>query len=464
MDVENNGLAWSDKVVWQEGMTLDPHHFQQSDRFHAAVLNARMRSIAPFFWGLSHISIDADTLVNGELALLECGGVMPDGLAFEIGGQYGNLPDSRTVVGYEKFPPSKETLNVYLAVPSLFKQGANIRLSGSMLQRPVRYMVQTTSMSDETTGENERPIDVAKANFRILLEGESMQGYTVMQIAQVKRKGDNSFRLSPRHAPTCLSIKASDYLTGLTSRILQNLVTHSSKVKTRASGIFSQRETTPQDVLIFGRLGVVNGHIPVIKHYFEHQGSHPEALYLAMVSLAGQLHSYVSNATVSPNDYPPYDHGNLTQCFNRVEDILSELIKDEAPQSIYSTTEFDMLRNNVYHANIERALQQGARLYIIARSRNIPEHSLITDLPINMRVASPGTIDMVIQAAVPALSIAHTSRLPASVPVDDKASYFELQKAGNFWEAIDNEKALAIFMPYDRSQIQIQLLVVNHSA
>jgi predicted component of type VI protein secretion system len=68
---------------------------------------------------------------------------------------------------------------------------------------------------------------------------------------------------------------------------------------------------------------------------------------------------------------------------------------------------------------------------------------------------------MVVQAAVPALEISHTSRLPASVPVDDRSSYFELQKSGHFWEAITDESAVALFLPYDRSEIEVELLLVK---
>ena len=461
MDLENNGLAWSEKVVWQEGMTLDPHHFQQSDRHHHALLDARIRSITPFFWGLNHISIDRDRLTNGEFALLDCSGIMADGLAFEISGTLGNVPDTRNLSKYEKFSSSKETLNVYLAVPSMFRDGTNVRLPDTLLKRPTRYSAHTISMSDETTGENERPVDVARAQFEILLEGESMQGYSILQIAQVSRSGDNSLTLSTRFAPTCLYIKASDYLMNLASRILQNLVTHSAKVKQRASNIFSQRETTPQDVLIFGRQGVVNGNIPIIKHFYEQSTSHPEALYLALTSLAAQLYTYISSASIAPNEYPSYNHDNLSQCFNRLEEILAELIRDEAPQSIYSMIELAMVRENVYNANIERSIERHARLFLIARSNQIPEHQLISNLPTVVRVASPGSIDMVVQAAVPGLEISHTSRLPASVPVDDRASYFELQRVGHFWDAISDEKAVAIFLPHKRGHVEIELLSVN---
>ena len=462
MEPEKNTSAWPDKVVWHEGMTLDPHHFQHWDRHQSAMLNARMRSMTPFYWGFTHIEIDRDRLANGEVMLIECGGVMRDGLPFEVSGALGNIPESRNVAQYEPFKSSKVFLDVYLAIPTDRRDGANVRLQQANRTSTSRFVAHTTTVRDENTGEDEREIEVARMNFRLLLEGESMQGYSLLQIAQIERSGEG-YSLSSKFVPTCLHIGASEYLSGLTSRILQNLVTHNTQVSRRASGIFSQRETTPQDVLVFGRLGVVNANIPVVKHFAEEPGSHPESLFLALSMLAGQLFSYISSARTSPQDFPVYNHSHLSQSFNQLEEILGELIRDEAPSPIYSNIDLALLKENVYQAEVDQGLLQEGRFFIVVRSRNIPEHRLITELPTIVRVASPGSIDMVVQAAVPALEIVHTSRLPASVPVDEKASYFELQKNGHFWEAIYDEAAVAIFLPYDRSDVEIILLAVKRS-
>lgn len=465
MEPDKNLPAWSDKVVWQEGMTLDPHHFQQWDRSHAAKLNARMRAVSPFYWGLTHIEINMDGLANGEFSLIDCKGVMRDGLPFEISISLGNLPDSRNISEYPKFTASKKTLGVYLAIPALRPDGANVKLQDSTRQSPTRYLAHTITPSDENTGEGERPVEVAGLNFSLFFEGEDekMRGYSVMQIAQLERVRDGEYGLTKRFAPTSLFIGASYYLRRLTSRILENLVTHSTKVTRRATGIFSQNETTPQDVLVFGRLGVVNANIPVIKHYDEEQTSHPEALYLALVSLAGQLFTYIRNVKITPNDYPTYNHNNLTQSFTKLEEILAELIHEEAPSPLHSDIELRQIRPNIYQAVVDPSLLEKGRLFVVARSRNIPEHKLNAELPNAVRVASPGLIDTVLGAAVPALEILHTSRPPVSVPIDDGASYFELQKQGHYWGAISDESAIAIFLPYDRSQVEIYLLVVKPS-
>ncbi len=187
MEPEKNILTWSDKVVWQEGMTLDPHHFQQWERSNAAILNARLRATTPYYWGITHIEIDLDRLANGELFLIDCSGVMRDGLPFEISDVLGNVPETRNISKYTGFPASKETLGVYLAIPAVRRDGANVKLQDSNRQSATRYIARSLIVNDDNTGENERQVDVARTNFQILLEGESQQGFSVMQIARLER-------------------------------------------------------------------------------------------------------------------------------------------------------------------------------------------------------------------------------------------------------------------------------------
>ena len=61
-----------DDVVWYEGMALDPHHFQQLDRFWRHTLNFRVKAVARNSWGIIDVEIDADSLSNGKFYLQKC--------------------------------------------------------------------------------------------------------------------------------------------------------------------------------------------------------------------------------------------------------------------------------------------------------------------------------------------------------------------------------------------------------
>ena len=84
------------RVVWNEGMLLTPHHFQQADNYYEDLLNSRIASLTPYEWGLLDLQINRDAIANGFVEILSCSGVMPDGLSVSLP-QMGPAPDPRPV-------------------------------------------------------------------------------------------------------------------------------------------------------------------------------------------------------------------------------------------------------------------------------------------------------------------------------------------------------------------------------
>ncbi|MGB3545233.1 type VI secretion system baseplate subunit TssK, partial [Rubrivirga sp.] len=178
------------RVVWYEGMTLDPHHLQQWDRAVRAEIDARVDAVARYGWGLAHLEIDADRLANGEVAVLGAQGVMPDGLPFRFP-QDAPLPATRDV--RDGLGPTAESVTVYLGVPSFRAGGANVLLEGAAARRETRFIAEAISVVDDTTGADDRDVQVGRLNARVLFEGEPREDYVTVPIAEIGRGADGSF-------------------------------------------------------------------------------------------------------------------------------------------------------------------------------------------------------------------------------------------------------------------------------
>src|SRR5262245_44201335 len=98
------------RVIWSQGMFLQPHHFQQETRFTENLLDSRVRAGQPYAWGFDEVVLDESQLVLGRVGLLRAAGILPDGTVFSI-------PDA------DALPPALEVAAdvtnevVYLAVP-----------------------------------------------------------------------------------------------------------------------------------------------------------------------------------------------------------------------------------------------------------------------------------------------------------------------------------------------------------
>ena len=219
------------KVVWFEGMMLDPHHLQQWDRYQQRSLNTRVRSLARYDWGLTNLELDKERLVNGELRLLRCSGVMPDGFIFDMP-DHDPLPTPRNI--QDAFPATRDRLEVFLAIPAERRSGSNFTLPGNGNGRETRFNATTISVVDENTGADERQIQTARPNFQLRLGTESLETYTTLQIAEIVRDPNGIFVLQERFIPTCLSLAVSENGIGIARRLLELLVANELTLKGEA--------------------------------------------------------------------------------------------------------------------------------------------------------------------------------------------------------------------------------------
>ncbi|MEM7091022.1 MAG: type VI secretion system baseplate subunit TssK, partial [Pseudomonadota bacterium] len=64
-------MSWDSKVLWTEGLFLQPHHFQQADRYTEALVAGLARRVTPYAWGVSALEIDDEVLKVGQIVTVE---------------------------------------------------------------------------------------------------------------------------------------------------------------------------------------------------------------------------------------------------------------------------------------------------------------------------------------------------------------------------------------------------------
>ena len=59
------------RVIWSDGLFLQPQHFQQQDRAFERYIESRCHALTPFSWGLTDIEFESDLLRIGKIGLRE---------------------------------------------------------------------------------------------------------------------------------------------------------------------------------------------------------------------------------------------------------------------------------------------------------------------------------------------------------------------------------------------------------
>ncbi len=448
------------KVVWYEGMTLDPHHFQQSERYFVSLLDFRIRSISNHHWGLIGLTVDKESLANGQFKLLNCKGVMPDGLTFQLP-EADPLPQA-AVIDEKVFPATDESLSVFFAIPIEREHGSNCLLQGDQDGVETRFRLETLSLKDDNTGRDEREVGVGRANFQLKLGDELLEDYSSIKIAEDTSTSAGGFELNPKFVPTCLSMAASDYLVNLVRELTEKLITERSLKWQQRRHPSSQNEFTTADAHVLGYLNIINYYIPFLNHEYTQKKCHPEILYGTLLLLAGQLTTFSTAAEIHPRDFPPYDHNNLTACFNRLDSIIRSLLSLETPRH-YTSVPLEKHGEGLYMGDLEENyLSQGALLLLMIRNSDgdISDSKIIADLPKHMKISDKDSIRKIASVAVPGLKINHTPRAPVGLPSQPGVHYFQLEKTGEFWDSVCQKRDIAFLLSGDLKTVNLEFVVI----
>ena len=445
------------RPVWYEGMTLDPHHFQQWDRHNQYVVNKRLRSIHPNDWGFVSLDVDGESLANGHFGLRSCSGVMLDGLVFDLPVN-GELPQAQSIK--EHFLPSEQKVSVYLALLAERPRGGNCQLDNSQ-NRQTRFSLQTMTIADDNTGTNEREIGVSQANFCFLFGDEPREEFSVLQIADVVRTADGTYSVSDKYIPPCLSISASTNLMRSSRSLLELLVAKSNALSERRRQQPSgQIEFTTSDVTLLGVLHTVNSSIPLLKYYYSVGNCHPEMLYLVLISLAGQLMTFSPEQDMRPADLPPYDHANAAENFSVLEARIASLL-EIVMSSNFIRIALERVSDNQWVGRVpDNNLLISAQFYF-AVSGDIPERKIVDELPHKIKIGGSDDVHALVAAALPGLPITFAARPPIGLPARAGLQYFKLEKTGRLWDSVLRNNSLTAFVPADFRGLKFELFAIK---
>jgi len=443
-------------VIWTKGTFLSPQHLQLQDRFFESTLQFQLDALAFRPWGFRRLLINQELLDSGLFAVSTATGIFPDGLLFDVPASDG-APPPRPL--QEFFNAEQDAIAVYLAVPQYRERGLNV--SGK-LDADTRYRAEVEVFRDENTGLTEKPVQVARKNLRILVEGESREGSSAMQIASVRRTPAGTFQLDPHFVAPLLDISASDYLVSIARRLVEILSARSSALAgSRRQKNQSLADFTAADIASFWLLYTINHYFPVLRHLFETKGGHPHELFEVMLSLAGALTTF--SLKIHPRDLPAYDHENLGGSFTELDEKLRLLLDTVVPSNFVSLP-LKLAQNSIYATSIaEDRYLTNTKMYLAVQAE-MSQADLINKAPQLIKVCSANHIEHLVRQALPGVPLTHVAAPPSSIPVRLNYQYFSLSQTGLAWEAVGRARNLAAYVPGDFPNPQLELIILLPTA
>ena len=441
-------------VLWNKGAFLQPQHLQSQDYYLDSQLKFAMDAMVGYPWGFRSYTVDPVRLAGGYFSLASASGIFPDGLVFDIP-RSDYEPEPRPIEG--AFEEGQDTVTVLLAVPH-YRAGAINVSFGDKAGANTRFTADVLELRDETTGRNEKPVQIARRNLCYLFPRDDQSGYSILRAARILKKGDR-FELDRRFIPPLLHVAASSYLmsmlrevTGILSAKSQE---HAQNRRGRGNGLV---EVSPgMDTAAFWLHYTVNQHYPVFRYMLNNPGLHPQQQFVQMLSLAGALTAFTLKT--DPNDLPVYNHDKPGAPFAQLDTMLRDLLETAIDKQFVALPLKQADQKYLYSVFIpEDRFLNGTRVFLAIKSEARPGHGIKAS---ELRMAATGQIQAIINNAYSGVRLLPVGReaIPTTIPMKLGYQYFQVDTNSEFWQGVTSTQSLSVFVSHLIEQPVMELVI-----
>lgn len=445
-------MSWDNRVLWTEGLFLQPHHFQQHDRYLERLARGQPGSASPYPWGLRRLAIDRDRLSQGTLAMVDCAGVLPDGTPFDCPAS-DPLPPPLDL-GLDADPAGQI---VYLCLP-LARPGAPESGGPEDRGTPLRYRAGELTVRDNALGAGtETVMEVGRLDLRLLYQRDARDGFACCGAVRVlERRPDRQVLLDPAYIPPCLDLRVGQRLADFVEELIGLLHRQGESRATRVRGVVRGGVSDWADFLL---LQIVNRAEPVVVHLSRIQGLHPESLYRYLLGLAGELATLASDAK-RPPDFPPYRHDDLESGFGPLIERLRDYLSREAVERAIAIP----IQERQYGFRIalvaDRTLLAEARL-VLAAQAEVDSQTLRNRIPTQLKVGPLDKIQELVKLALPGIGLKPLPTAPQEIPYHAGCDYFELDRGNAFWKSLAAGGGLGLHVGGDFPGLELELWAIR---
>ncbi|MES2716999.1 MAG: type VI secretion system baseplate subunit TssK [Pseudomonadota bacterium] len=444
-------MTWHNKVMWTEGMFLQPQHFQQQDRYVSRLVDARVALNAAFGFGFASLVLDDAALLQGKLALTSAHGILPDGAPF-------------AVPAHDAAPPAMDVpadvrdelvlLAVALARPGVPESD----VEDDSRSMPTRFHALDVDVADShATSLRPAPIQIGRLNLRLLLARDANEGFAHLGVARIiERRADGRLLLDAQYIPPTLHVGDQLQLAGFL-REAHGMV--HQRAEALAARLAQPGRAGVGEIADFVFLQALNRLSPLLAHLQQLPLLHPERLYALLLQIAGELSTFRDRKR--PPDYPPYDHLDLSGCFRPLVADLRQSLSMVLEQTAIPI-ELQLRPHGVRLALIPDLDLQRRATFVLAVNAQMPSEALRARFPLQVKICPAERLRDLVNLQLPGVVVKPMPVAPRQIPYHGGFSYFELETRGSdLWRELERSAGMAMHVSGDFPGIEFEFWAIK---
>jgi type VI secretion system protein ImpJ len=443
-------MSWNSKVVWSEGLFLQPQHFQQHDRYWERYIEGRTRALLGYSWGFLSLELDRAALALGKVQLSAARGIFPDGTPFDFPGE--DAPPTAIDIA----PELKDEL-IVLAVP-VRRPGAEETDAINGEHNLARFMVGEVEVRDSNAAASESAVlHVGKLRMRLMRKRDLTDAYTTLGVIQVtERRADNQVIVSRSYVPPMLHVGSDPVLSSYVRELHGLLHQRGEALAGRLSQLGRGGVAEIADFLL---LQTVNRYEPLFAHLATHPLLHPERLYSICLQLAGELATFNQSTTRSIS-FPEYQHDALEPSFLPLMTHLRRSLSMVMEQNAIAI-ELQDRRYGVRVAIIGDLELVKTASFVLAASAQIPTEALRSRFPAQVKIGPVERIRDLVNLQLPGIVLQPLPVAPRQIPFHAGRNYFELDRSGDLWKQLERSGGLAMHIGGEFPGLELELWAIR---
>jgi type VI secretion system protein ImpJ len=451
-------MSWNNKVIWSEGMLLQPQHLQQHDRYVRAQIDARCAALRPYAFGFSELAIDAEQLKLGRIALTACAGVLPDGSPFR-------LPSDDELPLPLAVPEDARDLTVVLALPAARRGVPEAMHAASAAQTPgdahrdgfARHRIAEAEVLDSNEGATGAAlVQVGKLQLRLAFEQDVAHAHTSLGVVRiVERRADNRVVLDAGYAPPCLDYRVTRRLSSFVDELVGLL---HQRADALAARLAHPASTGAAEIADFLLLQVLNRAEPLFAGIASTTGLHPHDLHHHALQLAGELATFGQGKR--PCAFPVYRHERLDETFTPVVDALRAalgMVMDPHAVPIALEERKYGLRVAVVP---DRDLFRSAS-FVLAVKADLAPAALLNGFPSQAKLGPVERIRDLVNLQLPGIGLRVLPVAPRQLPFHAGFTYFELDRSSELWKQFATSAGVALHVAGDFPGLALEFWAIR---
>ena len=440
----------SNKVIWFEGMFLQPQHFQQQDRHTEFLFEKHLQLNNPNLWGMRELVFDQNLLAIGKIAFEKANGFFADGTPFDI--------------PFIDQSPTPLTLNeqhshctLYLALP--LKRAGAADAGQSTANKRFRYQAVDQDIQDSVADSNKvQTIQVGSLATQLLTDHDDLSEYTVIPIAKLLEvESDKSVQFDKKFIASVIDINSISSLKQLLTELYELLNHRADALSARLT---DNKAASTAEMIDFTLLQLINRYQPMLAYFRQKQSLHPELLFHTLIQLMGELATYTHKKRRCTTE-ATYNQKDLFNSFQPVIQALRESLSTVLQQNAMIIP-LTRQTQSTWVGQIQESNMIKECAFVLSVKADLPSQSLQSLLLAHIKIAPVEIIQTLIGRALPGISINPLAVAPRQIPYHSDAGYFVIQKNHALWEKLIHSAGIALHIGHQIPGIQLELWAIHH--